>query len=388
MARVLLVEDEPGTACAYERFLGDAGFAVDLVADGGRALEMLSAPSQTEYDVVVSDIELPGLRGLDLLKHARRFNLSVPFIFTTGYPSWQSAAEGIDLGIVAYLAKPIDCAELVSRVRRASQLYSLSRLQDQARALSCLSDPNNTLLGEYQQATDSLWMAYQPIVSIREQTTYAYEALVRNNSQSLRAPPDLLRAAEQLQQSQTLGRQIRSTIARDMPPPSLSCSPEQPMPLIFVNINPADLLDPSLIQLGGEPLSEQAERVVLEITERDSLPHVSNLANILDNLRAQGYRIAIDDLGQGHAGLNTFVQLDPDFVKLDMSLIRGIDSHHLRRQVVRAMLELCRELKIQVIAEGVETLAEHKTLLSLGAELLQGYLYARPQCGFQTPQFP
>jgi EAL domain-containing protein (putative c-di-GMP-specific phosphodiesterase class I) len=103
-------------------------------------------------------------------------------------------------------------------------------------------------------------------------------------------------------------------------------------------------------------------------------------------LRQIGFRIALDDLGAGYAGLNTFTQLEPDFVKLDRALVSGVDASTRKRSVVRSMLRLCgEELGIHVVGEGVETVDERDALASDGCVLLQGYLFARPGRPFPSP---
>jgi EAL domain-containing protein (putative c-di-GMP-specific phosphodiesterase class I) len=105
---------------------------------------------------------------------------------------------------------------------------------------------------------------------------------------------------------------------------------------------------------------------------------VGQLRDRVARLRALGYRIAVDDLGSGYAGLATFALLEPDLVKLDMSLIRDVDRHPLRRRLVDAMVELCRGLEIVLVAEGIETEAERTALAEAGCDLLQGFLIGRP----------
>src|SRR5207253_1157687 len=97
-----------------------------------------------------------------------------------------------------------------------------------------------------------------------------------------------------------------------------------------------------------------------------------------DRLREQGFRIALDDLGAGYASLSTFVKLQPELVKLDMSLVRGLHEDFTKQSLVRSITNLCSQLGIAVIAEGVETEEERVALLDLGADLLQGYLFAKP----------
>jgi EAL domain-containing protein (putative c-di-GMP-specific phosphodiesterase class I) len=125
---------------------------------------------------------------------------------------------------------------------------------------------------------------------------------------------------------------------------------------------------------------------VLEITERSSLERVDGLGARLGKLRKLGFQIAVDDLGAGYAGLSSFSQLEPEVVKLDMSLVRGIAASSRKRSVVRAMMELAgRDLGMLVICEGIETTDERDTLATLGADLLQGFLFAKPSREFVKP---
>ncbi|MEY3701224.1 MAG: hypothetical protein RI891_516, partial [Gemmatimonadota bacterium] len=126
------------------------------------------------------------------------------------------------------------------------------------------------------------------------------------------------------------------------------------------------------------PLSAHASRVVLEITERTKLDASLNLPTRVKQLRAMGYRLAVDDLGAGYSGLSSITQLEPSIVKLDMSLIRDIHESMTRRAVVASMVILCQSMNIQIIAEGVEKVEEAAALWDLGIELTQGYLFGRP----------
>ena len=153
---------------------------------------------------------------------------------------------------------------------------------------------------------------------------------------------------------------------------------------VFVNLHPADLEDPELYADDGA-LTPFAKHVVLEITERAALDRIHELTSRVTRLRSLGYRIAIDDLGAGYAGLTSFAQLEPEVVKVDMSLVRGIDRSPVKQKLVRSIISLCTELGIQLVAEGIETAEERDMLVTLGADLCQGYLFAKPGRGFPTP---
>lgn len=386
--RILLIEDDPDISQSYSRFLEESGFHVDTALTGQQAIDMMHPSTDDEYDVIVSDIQLPDITGTTVLEHVRRYNKDIPFIFTTAYPSMETAIDGINHGgIFGYLVKPIDPSVLINKVRRAAHLHMLQRLSMQAAEASSMGQlpVNEQLSTEFDSALQSLWMAYQPIISARERRILAYEALVRNQSDALRAPPDLIDAARALGRMQDLGRIIRTRVAEDLLAQSQHLDEGV---LIFVNINPSDLSDPTLTTINDEPLLSVSDRVVFEVTERSSLHAVRNLEEAREALRDLGYRVAVDDLGQGHAGLSSLLQLDPEFVKLDMMLVRNIHRDLRRQKIVGSMFQLCRSSNMGVIAEGVETEEEHNTLLQLGADLLQGYLYARPGAGFPLPKIP
>jgi len=100
-----------------------------------------------------------------------------------------------------------------------------------------------------------------------------------------------------------------------------------------------------------------------------------------------GYRIAVDDLGAGYAGLTSFARLEPEVVKVDMSIVRDVDRSSTKQKLIASIVSLCNDLNIELIAEGIETAAERNTILSLGGDLLQGYLFARPGKPFPLPEW-
>jgi EAL domain-containing protein (putative c-di-GMP-specific phosphodiesterase class I) len=156
-----------------------------------------------------------------------------------------------------------------------------------------------------------------------------------------------------------------------------------PDALIFTNLHALDLTNDALYS-NASALAGIAERVVLEVTERASLHRIDDLKGRIRALRDLGYRIAVDDLGAGYSGLSSFTQLEPDVAKLDMSLIRDIDGSSSKASLVKSMLSVCKQdLGIRVICEGVETVGERDTLARVGADLYQGYLFAKPENTFR-----
>ena len=268
--------------------------------------------------------------------------------------------------------------DLRNTVLRASKIHRIARLKREAAELAGVEGrrvgERAALEFQFSASMSLLWMAFQPIVAWRERRVFGFEALLRSGEPSLQNPADILDAAERLGRIHELGRVVRARVA--------GAAVEAPAESrIFVNLHSADLNDAELYSEDA-PLSKIAKRVVLEVTERASLHAVRDLTASVDKLKNLGFRIAIDDLGAGYAGLTSFTQLEPHIAKLDMSLVRGIDADPRRQTIVRSMKKLCDELGILVIAEGVETPAERDALAEVGCDLLQGYLFAKPKRGF------
>jgi len=333
--------------------------------------------------VVVSDIMMPGMSGLDLLRTVRARDLDVPVILMTGLPMVESAAQAVEYGALRYLTKPMNPGELPAAVKRAGHMARVARAAREAQHLGGdvrkLAADRAGLEASFERALDKLKVVFQPIVSLRRKSVVAYEALVRSGEPTLPTPPLLLDAAERLDAVHRLGRGIRALVAKD-----LSRAPESLC--AYVNLHPHDLLDEHLFD-DDAPLSLLAKRVVLEITERHSLEAVPAVRDRIAVLRKLGYRIAVDDLGAGYAGLASFAQLEPQVVKLDMSLVRNVHAEPTKRKLVQSMVELCGELGLEVICEGVETVLERDALAALECDLLQGYLFAKPGPPFPVVSF-
>ncbi|HEY0710427.1 MAG TPA: EAL domain-containing protein [Polyangia bacterium] len=376
-SRVLLVDDEPLIIRAMRRALEGAGYAVTTAEDGSEAAKHLS---ESSFDVVVSDISMPTMTGIELLRRVRQRDLDLPVVLMTGSPAVPTATQAISLGVLGYLIKPVSPSEMVSMVERAVQIYRLAKVKREAlQYLDTASGDRSLLERDFATALDTAWMAYQPIISWSEKRVVAFEALVRPTHAALPDPGALIHAAEQLGRVQQMGRRLREVVATRM-------GEEISPPDIFVNLHGLDLTDELLLSPEA-PLTKMAKHVVLEVTERASLEEVKDLATRIRRLRALGFRIALDDLGAGYSGLTLFAQLQPEIVKIDMSLIRDIDREPTKQRLVRSMIDLCRDMGIKVVCEGVETLAERDALINIGGDLFQGFYFARPGKAFPPVGF-
>ena len=374
---VLVVDDEPLVLRVIARTL-ETTFNVATSHDGADAIAQVQ---RGRFTAVVSDIKMPGMTGIELLRKVREHDPDLPVILVTGQPSWEGAAQAIEYGVFRYLDKPLNIEHLHNTVTHASQLYRMARIKREAIGLGGSAGPSDRagLEAIFERALASFHMAFQPIVSLSAKSILGYEALLRSSEPSLPRPEDVLKAAARLGSSRKLGRVLRR-LATDR---RAQMAPDW---LLFVNLLPSDLLDPDLVD-PDSPLVGVASRVVLEITERALFSGLEEVREQVAQLRALGFRIAIDDLGAGYAGLTSFAVLDPDIVKLDMSLVRGIEGSAVKRRLAGSVVDLCREMKMLVVAEGVETTAERDILADLGCDLFQGFLFARPAPTFERPTF-
>jgi len=370
---VLLVDDELLFLRALSRTLGESGYRVELCTS---ARDAIARVKTGDIDVVVSDISMPEMTGLELLRTIREHEPDLPVVLVTGLPALESATEAIEYGALKYLVKPVDPQALKKTVDQAAQLYRLARMKRAALELMGVTGSASDRAGleaEFERALSTLWVALQPILNASDGSIFGYEALMRTREPTLPGPAEVLDAAERLGLLNRLGRVMRERAA--VP---LKSGPAT----LFVNLHPEDLLDPEL-GATSSGLATIADRVVLEVTERASLDNVANLRSRVRELRELGFRIAIDDLGAGYAGLTSFALLEPDIVKLDMGLVRGVDSNPVKRKLVASMTTLCKDMGLLVVAEGIETTSERDVLIELGCDLLQGFLFARP-----GPPFP
>ena len=214
--------------------------------------------------------------------------------------------------------------------------------------------------------------AYQPIVDIAKREIFAHEALVRGvNGEP--APSVLAQVTEdnRFRFDQACRVKAIKTAAKLQMQSKLS-----------INFMPNAIYRPELcIRSTLEAARAHnfpIEQIIFETVEGERISDAKWLTEVFREYQRIGFLTAIDDFGAGFAGLNLLADFQPDLIKLDMDLIRGIDQSHSRQAIVRGTVGMCNELGIQVIAEGVETSDECKALRDLGISLMQGYLFSKP----------
>ena len=378
MAAVMIVDDQPDVARTFARILVRAGHSVETYQEGNSAVRRLA---ERQFDAVVSDIGMPGLDGIALLREIRKRDLDVPVILVTGAPSMSSAIAAVEHGALRYLSKPVTSDVLRQTVALAVRLGRIGRVRRQLLEANGFKEGHLAdracLESRFDRALEQLFMVYQPIIHWPSRSVYGYEALVRSEELTLSTPSALFDAADRLGRLRDLSAQIRMLCAEPWfraPADAVLC----------VNVHSRELLDEDLFREEGR-LFESAAHVVLEVTEKSRLEQVPELPQRVARLRAMGFRVALDDVGAGYAGLTSFSLLNPDVVKLDAALVRDLNASPVKQRLVCTMTGLCRELGMSVIAECVETNAERDALTGLGVDLLQGFLFSRPAAPFVQP---
>ncbi|WFF40528.1 GGDEF domain-containing protein [Salinicola endophyticus] len=230
--------------------------------------------------------------------------------------------------------------------------------------------------------TRELGMHFQPIVSVPAGRVLGYEALALGPyGAPCDSPLPLFQAARAAGELASLEQLCRERAVEEWVATGLS-------ELLFLNVAPEVLVDPS--HISGQTVELLAvhglspPQIVIEITEQSSGVDPDLMADAARHYQAMGFAIALDDLGDGYAGLRLWSQLNPDYVKLDRHFVSNLDRDRVKRRLVRSIIDIAHSLGSRVVAEGVEREGELETLLELGADFYQGWLFARPSPVPQT----
>lgn len=371
--RILIVDDEPHALRIFSAFLSAAGMETVTAATGERALELFDTGS---FDTLLTDVRMPGLDGVALLHAARERDGDLPVVLVTGCPAADLSEDTMEIAPAGLLLKPVSGDLLVRTVERTARFCRLARL---AHHRSSAGPPPESpvpygpgVAPAFSRALSSLYLAWQPIVRSADGATFGHEAFARTLEPTLESPTTFFGVAQDLGQLFDLGRAVRRTVASE-----ITGFPGQ---TLFVNVHPMDLHDDELSD-ADSPLSRHSRTIVLEVSERTPLKPGGAARARLQKLRRLGFRIAIDDLGSGSTDPGTLAWLEPDFAKLDMPLVAGLDTDGAKQARVRALTKTLHELGIAVVAEGIETTGERDAVIDLEVDFLQGFLFGRPKPG-------
>jgi len=216
---------------------------------------------------------------------------------------------------------------------------------------------------------DGLSMVVQPIVDLRDGSIHAYEALARFGEPGSGGPLEWFALADELGERDALERAcLREAL-------ELFCRRPQRARLT-VNLSAPVLLDPRTLRMLSQ--SRDLTGLVIEITEEALVQSAEQLNETIAPLRARGVQLAVDDMGAGYSGLGQIMAVHPSYLKLDRSLITGIDSDRERAELVGALSGYAERVQSLLVAEGIETESELQTLIELGVPLVQGFYLGRP----------
>jgi len=380
---ILIVHDDENDSARLRHLLGQSGYSrVALQPEASRAVESLVSVGP---DVILINVKSLGAAttAVESLQDSmtKSGNL-VPVIALTTSGVASAVRSLLGAGAVDVVTMPADPNEVLLRVanhlnirlmhkqlvRENSKLHSqLSELRSEKSIdwdeRKLVTDRVNSVLnGEY------LTMAYQPIFDLQTGRTVGAESLARFSCEPQRSPAEWFAAAAEhgmaLQlELAAIGAALN---ALDQLPPDVYLS---------FNVSPEVALSPAFaMTLRGAPLP----RLVIELTEAEPVDDYRPMLEALRPLRDGGARLAIDDTGSGFAGLERIVRLEPDIVKLDRSLIDGVDDDPARRALVAALVMFANEIGAELVAAGIETAAEFDLLRELRVANGQGYFLARP----------
>jgi len=258
-----------------------------------------------------------------------------------------------------------------------SQLYTALR-EAQEMARGSISLEMAMLLSEFREILDQarFEIVYQPVVSLRSGGILGWEALARGPRESYFRSPDIIFSfAEKAGLLYPLERVCRRLALENLG----DLGPDQKL---FLNIHPRTISDPNFVRgetmrLIGE-MGLKPSSIVFEITERHCIRDFPNFNKTLEHYRSQGYMVAVDDAGSGFSSLQSIAEIRPDFIKIDMSLVRDINLHYIKRALLETFITFAEKIGGAIIAEGIETGEELTTLASIGAHYGQGYFLGRP----------
>lgn len=371
-ARLLIVDDESQIRDVLHDFLSQAYDCVALNS-GEDALALLSTES---FDVIISDITMARMSGLELVPHILEIAPEAVIIMISGQRTIEFAIDAMRAGAFDYITKPFDLSEVGAAVRRALDHGKL--FKDKLTRASG-SDENSVKQLRRAVENEEFLVYYQPQVDIESGNIVGAEALVRwkHPELGLLLPADFISLAEETGLIIPIGgwvlRKACAQARKWHQAGLLGFS-------VAVNVSPRQLqgnfretIVQTLKRTGLEP-----DCLELELTETSMMQNAESEVEILASLGEMGLKIAIDDFGTGYSSLGYLKNLPIDSVKLDRSFVKGATTNPDDAALVMAIVTLAHNLRLKVVAEGIETEDQLKFLRLLRCDRGQGYLFGKP----------
>lgn len=377
--RVLVAEDVPAIRDALEAlFLSERGLELAAAADD--APSAIEAATRERPDVALVDVRMPG-GGAYAAREIKKCSPETKVIAFTAHHDRATVLEMLEAGAVGYVLKGGTVEAIIEAIEQAAAgQASLSaavtgdiiqalvgQLEVQRKASEQL-ERREKRIRRALESEGVMEMVFQPIFSLSGAVVGA-EALARFRIAPRRGPD--LWFAEAGQVGLRLELELAAAAAALNELPGLPSET-----YLSVNVSPKTLLSAAFRKLlkGSEP-----DRVVIEVTEHAPIDDYKRLNTALDRLRALGVRLAVDDAGAGFASLRHILRLAPDFIKLDRTLINGIENNRSQQALAAGLISFAERIHATIIAEGIERAAEVDMLTSLGVGYGQGFFLARPE---------
>ncbi len=367
---ILVIDDNKANVLLMTTLLRQHGLTrVHASTDSRQAAAALA---DVRPDLVILDLHMPFVDGFTVLDQVRAFAAGryLPVIVMTADTTLTTRNRALKQGAQDYLVKPIDTVEAALRIANLLETVDLYESSRPSGGVLLTADERAAATEQVRSIIeeDAVDLVFQPVVDLESLQVVGREALSRFPGQSGGPSAWFATAA-----SVGLGVDLEQHVITK----ALSYLGRlAPTTFLAVNVSPATLLRRSHAELF--PTSEH-HRLVVELTEHERVEDYQAIQRAFAPLREQGCRLAADDLGSGVANLKHLIRLQPDIIKLDISLIAGIDTSPEQRALVRALVGFADEVGSRVIAEGIERPTELEVLRALGVPWGQGYLLGRPQ---------
>ncbi|MGI8616257.1 MAG: EAL domain-containing protein [Actinomycetota bacterium] len=354
---------------------------MDVVGTARDASEAIDLAELHEPDVALLDVRMPGGGGSRAAREIRRRSPETRIVALSASTDPRTVASMVRAGAVGYVGKDQPVDEVLRAIHRSADgraSIAVDRLgevaerlaEHQASQVVRIAERARVSIDRIEEAIhgDVLETMFQPILDLEDGRVRGVEALARFMTRPRRSPETWFAEAA----SHGLLTQLElaaATRAFD----HLGVIPEGVY--LSVNFSPGTICATRLAEMLR---SIPARRVVLELTEQSPIVDHEEVRAHLAELRALGSRLAVDDVGNGFSGLGHVVELSPDLLKFDRSLVSGVDSDATKRALIARLTSFAAEVGMEVVAEGIETAAELDTLRALGVETGQGFLLGRP----------
>ena len=377
--RVLIADDEADVRGALADLISSED-GLELVGAACDASETVELAVANHPDVAIIDVKMPGGGGQRAAREILERLPGTRVLALSGYDDHKTVLQMLSAGAVGYLVKgtsPDEIVRAIGRVVQGQTSVSTDLMSGVVHELTTHLESEETRADERRERLDrtqrvlrgeGMTMVYQPIWDLRLRTVVGTEALARFSIAPERPPNEWFDEAAEL----GLGVEmellaIRAALA------DLDRIPDG----AYLSLNLSHRTAMSTLLLGA--IGEMSfDRLVWEITEHEPVEDYETLVRALEQLRARGSRVAIDDAGAGFASLRHTLMLSPDIIKLDISLTHEINTDRRKRALAAALISFADELDMAVVAEGIETQEQLDTLLALRVRYGQGFFLARP----------